>query len=245
MIKFDVLTLFPEMFEAVLGGSITGRARAAGILEMNFINIRDFSKDKHRNTDDYPYSGGGGMLMTPQPIYDAYMSVAEGLSKKPHTVFLSPQGKVFNQKKAIELSKKDHIVFLCGHYEGVDQRVLDMIVDEEISIGDFVLTGGEIPAMAVIDSVSRMIPGVLAGENSYTDESHFSGLLEHPQYTHPQEFMGVKIPEILISGHHKNIEKWKREQSLLVTLKKRPDMLDVAELTKEDKAFLEQIKEKS
>jgi len=245
MIKFDVLTLFPEMFEAVLGGSITGRARAAGLLEMNFINIRDYSKDKHRNTDDYPYSGGGGMLMTPQPIYDAYMSVAEGLPQKPHTVFLSPQGKVFDQKKAIELSKKDHIVFLCGHYEGVDQRVLDMIVDEEISIGDFVLTGGEIPAMAVIDSVSRMVPGVLANEGSYTNESHFSGLLEYPQYTHPQEFMGVKIPEILVSGHHKNIEKWKREQALLVTLKKRPDMLQKAELTKEDKAFLEQFSEKS
>lgn len=245
MIKFDVLTLFPEMFEAVLGGSITGRARNAGLLEMNFINIRDFSKDKHRNTDDYPYSGGGGMLMTPQPIYDAYMSVAEGKPEKPHTVFLSPQGKVFDQKKAVELSKKDHIVFLCGHYEGVDQRVLDMIVDEEISIGDFVLTGGEIPAMAVIDSVSRMVPGVLANEGSYTNESHFSGLLEHPQYTHPQEFMGVKIPEILVSGHHKNIEKWKREQALLVTMKKRPDMLEKAELTKEDKAFLEQFSEKS
>ncbi len=245
MIKFDVLTLFPEMFEAVLGGSITGRARNAGLLEMNFINIRDFSKDKHRNTDDYPYSGGGGMLMTPQPIYDAYMSVAEGKPEKPHTVFLSPQGAVFDQKKAIELSKKDHIVFLCGHYEGVDQRVLDMIVDEEISIGDFVLTGGEIPAMAVIDSVSRMVPGVLANEGSYTNESHFSGLLEYPQYTHPQEFMGVKIPEILVSGHHKNIEKWKREQALLVTLKKRPDMLRKAELTDEDKAFLEQFIEKS
>lgn len=245
MIKFDVLTLFPEMFEAVLGGSITGRARNAGLLEMNFINIRDFSKDRHRKTDDYPYSGGGGMLMTPQPIYDAYMSVAEGLLEKPHTVFLSPQGAVFNQKKAVELSKKDHIVFLCGHYEGVDQRILDMIVDEEISIGDFVLTGGEIPAMAVIDSISRMVPGVLAEESSYTNESHFSGLLEYPQYTHPQEFMGVKIPEILVSGHHKNIEKWKREQALLATLKKRPDMLETAELTDEDKAFLNQIAEKS
>ena len=245
MIKFDVLTLFPEMFEAVLGGSITGRARNAGLLEMNFINIRDFSKDKHRNTDDYPYSGGGGMLMTPQPIYDAYMSVAEGKTEKPHTVFLSPQGKVFDQKKAIELSKKDHIVFLCGHYEGVDQRVLDMIVDEEISIGDFVLNGGEIPSMEVIDSVSRMVPGVLANEGSYTNESHFSGLLEHPQYTHPQEFMGVKIPEILISGHHKNIEKWKREQALLATLKKRPDMLKKAELTDSDREFLKQIQEKS
>lgn len=245
MIKFDVLTIFPDMFEAVLGDSITGRAREKGLLEMNFINIRDFSKDKHKKTDDYPYSGGGGMLMTPQPIYDAYMSVAEKCDEKPHVVFMSPQGKVFDQKKAVELSKKEHIVFLCGHYEGVDQRVLDMIVDEEISIGDFVLTGGEIPAMAVIDSVSRMIPGVLAGESSYQNESHFSGLLEYPQYTHPQEFMGVKIPDILVSGHHKNIEIWKRQQSLLVTKNKRPDMLETAELSKEDIAFLEQFNEKS
>lgn len=245
MIKFDVLTIFPDMFEAVLGDSITGRAREKGLLEMNFINIRDFSKDKHRKTDDYPYSGGGGMLMTPQPIYDAYMSIAGGLDKKPHTVFLSPQGTVFNQKKAIELSKKEHIVFLCGHYEGVDQRILDMIVDEEISIGDFVLTGGEIPAMAVIDAVSRMIPGVLSAESSYQNESHYSGLLEYPQYTHPQEFMGVKIPEVLISGHHKNIEIWKRQQALLATKKKRPDMLKTAELSKEDIAFLEQFDEKS
>lgn len=245
MIKFDVLTIFPDMFEAVLGDSITGRAREKGLIEMNFINIRDFSKDKHRKTDDYPYSGGGGMLMTPQPIYDAYMSIAGDCDKKPHTVFLSPQGAVFNQKKAIELSEKEHIVFLCGHYEGVDQRVLDMIVDEEISIGDFVLTGGEIPAMAVIDSVSRMIPGVLAQESSYQNESHFSGLLEYPQYTHPQEFMGVKIPDVLISGHHKNIEIWKRQQALLATKKKRPDMLDTAELSKDDIAFLEQFEEKS
>ena len=176
--------------------------------------------------------------MTPQPIYDAYMSIPEKCEKKPHTVFLSPQGAVFNQKKAIELSEKEHIVFLCGHYEGVDQRVLDMIVDEEISIG-------EIPAMAVIDSVSRMIPGVLAEESSYQNESHFAGLLEHPQYTHPQEFMGVKIPDILISGHHKNIEIWKRQQALLVTKKKRPDMLLTAELSKDDIAFLERIDEKS
>lgn len=245
MIKFDVLTIFPDMFEAVLGESITGRARKNGLLEMNFINIRDFSANKHRKTDDYPYSGGGGMIMMPQPIYDAYQSIAEKCDKKPHTVFLSPQGAVFDQKKAIELSKKEHIVFLCGHYEGVDQRVLDMIVDEEISIGDFVLTGGEIPAMAVIDSVSRMIPGVLAEESSYTDESHYSGLLEYPQYTHPQEFMGEKVPDVLVSGHHKNILNWKREQALLVTKKKRPDMLEKAELSKEDISFLEQIDEKS
>lgn len=245
MIKFDVLTLFPEMFEAVLGESITGRARSAGLIEMNFTNIRDFSANKHRKTDDYPYSGGGGMIMTPQPIYDAYMSVTKDCEKKPHTIFMSPQGTVFNQKKAVELSKLDHIVFLCGHYEGVDQRIIDMLVDEEISIGDFVLTGGELPAMTVIDAVSRMIPGVLASEDSYKNESHFSGLLEYPQYTHPQEFMGVKIPEILVSGHHKNIEQWKRRAALINTLKKRPDMLENAPLTDEDKKFLKEFLEKS
>lgn len=245
MIKFDVLTLFPDMFHAVLGDSIINRAREKDLVQMDFINIRDFSQNKHKKTDDYPYSGGGGMLMTPQPIYDAYMSVASGCEKKPHTIYMSPQGSVFNQKKAIELSKMDHIVVLCGHYEGVDQRVLDMIVDEEISIGDFVLTGGEIPAMAVIDSVCRMIPGVLAGENSYTNESHYDGLLEYPQYTHPQEFMGVKIPDVLISGHHKNIEIWKRQQALINTLKKRPDMLEKAPLTPDDIKFLDQIRKKS
>ena len=236
--KIDILTLFPNMFEAVFGDSIIGRAREKGLLELNLINIRDFSKNKHRKTDDYPFSGGGGMLMTPQPIYDAYMSILKDKKNKPHTVYLSPQGRVFNQTKARELAKLDEIVLLCGHYEGVDQRVLDMIVDEEISIGDFVLTGGEIPAMAVIDAVSRMIPGVLANEKSYGDESHFEGLLEYPQYTHPQEFMGRKIPEILISGHHKNIEKWKREQSLKVTRKKRPDLLEKADLSEEDRLFL-------
>lgn len=244
MIKFDVLTLFPDMFEAVLGDSIINRARENKLAEMNFINIRDFSQNKHKKTDDYPYSGGGGMLMTPQPIYDAYMSVAGNSEKKPHTIYMSPQGSVFNQKKAIELSGMDHIVILCGHYEGVDQRVLDMIVDEEISIGDFVLTGGEIPAMAVIDSVCRMIPGVLSNEGSYTNESHFDGLLEYPQYTHPQEFMGVKIPDVLISGHHKNIEIWKRQQALLNTLKKRPDMLESAPLTEDDVKFLRQYSKK-
>ncbi|MBQ7794486.1 MAG: tRNA (guanosine(37)-N1)-methyltransferase TrmD [Clostridia bacterium] len=242
--KFDVLTLFPGMFEAVLGDSIIARAEKAGILDMNFLQIRDFSTNKHRKTDDYPYSGGGGMLMTPQPIYDAYQSVAAGLSYKPHTIYMSPQGAVFNQQKAIELSKKEHIVILCGHYEGVDQRVLDMIVDEEISIGDFVLTGGEIPAMAVIDAVARMLPGVLSGEANYTNESHYSGLLEYPQYTRPEEFMGIGIPEVLLSGHHKNIEEWKRQKAIEVTYRKRPELLDRAELDKKDLQFLAALKER-
>ena len=240
--RFDVLTLFPAMFDAVLGDSIIGRAREGGLVEMNFTDIRDFSKNKHRKTDDYPYSGGGGMLMTPQPVYDAYMSVAQGLNYKPFTIYMSPQGKIFDQSVAAELAKKEHIVLLCGHYEGVDQRVIDEIADMELSVGDFVLTGGEIPAMAVIDAVSRLIPGVLASEGAYENESHYGGLLEYPQYTRPAKWHGVEIPEVLISGHHANIEKWKREQSLINTLLKRPDMLEKAALTKEDIEFLEKYK---
>lgn len=238
MIRFDVLTLFPVMFEAVLGDSIIGRARENGLIQMNFIDIRDYTQNKHRKVDDYPYSGGGGMLMSPQPIYDAYMSVAKGLEYKPMTIYMSPQGKVFNQKMAVDLSKEQHIVILCGHYEGVDQRVLDEIVDMEISIGDFVMTGGEIPAMSVIDTVARLIPGVLSSEGAYENESHFNGLLEYPQYTRPAVWHNKEIPEILISGHHANIEKWKHEQSLINTYNKRPDMLKKAELSKKDIEFL-------
>ncbi len=242
---FDVLTLFPQMFESVLGDSIIGRARANNLLEMNFIDIRDFSKNKHRKVDDYPYSGGGGMLMNPQPVYDAYMSVAENLDYKPFTIYMSPQGRVFNQTVAVDLSKEKHIIILCGHYEGIDQRVIDEIVDMELSIGDFVLTGGEIPAMTVIDTVSRLIPGVLSAEASYENESHFNGLLEYPQYTRPAKWHGVSIPDVLISGHHANIEKWKREQSLVNTMKKRPDMLKSAILSDNDIEFLENYKKTS
>ncbi len=234
-----MLTLFPEMFEAVLGNSIIGRARDRKILEMNFINIRDFSKNKHRKVDDTPYSGGGGMLMTPQPIYDAYMSVAKNAPSKPYAIYMSPQGRVFTQSTARELAKKHkHIVLLCGHYEGVDQRVLDEIVDAEISIGDFVLTGGELPAMTVIDAVARMLPGVLAAASSYENESHYSGLLEYPQYTKPSVWNGAEVPEILTSGNHAAIERWKREQSLLNTARKRYDLLECAELTEQDRRFL-------
>lgn len=236
--RFDVLTLFPDMFEAVLGDSIIGRAREKGLIELNFINIRDFSKNKHRKVDAYPYSGGGGMIMAAQPIYDAYTHITEGLSYKPLTIYLSPQGKVFSQGAACELSKEEHIVLLCGHYEGVDQRILDEIADMEISIGDFVLTGGEIAAMAVIDAVSRIVPGVLSAESSYENESHYNGLLEYPQYTRPEEFLGRRVPEVLISGHHAKIEEWKRQQSLLVTRKKRPDLLEKAELSEKDIKFL-------
>lgn len=243
--RFDVLTLFPDMLRSVMGDSIIGRARNAGLIEMNFINIRDFTLDKHKKVDDTPYSGGGGMLMTPQPVYDAYMSIARDLDYKPYTVYLTPQGKVFNQEIAKELVQiHDHIVLLCGHYEGIDQRVIDKIVDEEISVGDFVLTGGEIPAMAVMDSVARLIPGVLSDEKSYSDESHFNGLLEYPQYTKPRVWNGVRIPEILVSGHHKNIERWKREKSIENTFNKRPDMLEKVILSKEDTEFLEKLKKK-
>lgn len=241
--RFDVLTLFPEMFEAVTRESITGRAEKAGIIETNFVNIRDYTKNKHKKVDDTPYSGGGGMLMTPQPVYDAYMSIAENLDYKPFTVYMSPQGKVVTQETVKTLADNyNHIVILCGHYEGIDQRVLDEIVDMELSIGDFVLTGGEIPAMAVIDAVSRMIPGVLSEESSYMNESHYSGLLEYPQYTKPQEWHGTVIPEILISGHHAKIEEWKREQSLINTLIKRPDMLKTADLSEKDIEFIEKYK---
>ncbi len=236
--RIDVLTLFPAMFEAVLGDSIIGRARKAGLIELNFIDIRDYTLNKHRKVDDYPYSGGGGMLMSPEPVYRAYMSVAEGLDYKPYTIFMSPQGKVFDQDSAIELSKYRHIVLLCGHYEGIDQRVLDEIVDAEISLGDFVMTGGEIPAMAVIDTVARLIPGVLSNNGSYENESHFQGLLEHPQYTRPQVWHEKPVPDVLLSGDHAKIEQWKHEQSLLATLKKRPDMLEKAWITTEDAEFI-------
>ena len=233
--RFDVLTLFPGMFEAVLGDSMIGRAREKGLVEMNFINIRDYADNKHKQVDDYPYSGGGGMLMAAAPVYNAYMSVAEGLDYKPFTIYMSPQGKVFDQKIAIDLFNHEHIVLLC---EGIDQRVLDEIVDMELSIGDFVLTGGEIPAMAVIDTVTRLIPGVLGAEDGFKNESHYNGLLEYPQYTRPAVWHDKPIPEILISGHHAKIEQWKHEQSLIATAIKRPDMLKKAELSKKDIEFL-------
>lgn len=242
--RFDVLTLFPRMLRNVLGESVIGRAEKAGLIEMNFIDIRDFTLDKHRKVDDTPYSGGGGMLMSPEPVFRAYMSIAEGLDYKPYTIFMSPQGRVFEQDLAIDLSKKEHIVLLCGHYEGIDQRVLDEIVDCEISLGDFVMTGGEIPAMAVIDTVARLIPGVLSNDGSFQNESHFQGLLEHPQYTKPREWHGKAVPEVLLSGNHELINKWKHEESLKATLKKRPDMLQKAWLTEADAEYIRKCRDK-
>lgn len=240
MMIFDVLTLFPEMFFPVLGESIIGRAQENKIIEVNLINIRDYSKDKHKKVDDSPYGGGTGMVMTVQPIYDAYRTIVKNINYKPHVVYMSPQGKVLDQDKIKKLKELEHIVILCGHYEGIDERIIEEIVDEEISIGDYVLTGGELPAMVLIDCISRTLPGVLAGEEAYMEESHFNGLLEYPQYTRPYNFLGKEVPEVLISGHHANIEKWRRQQALVRTYLKRPDLFEKLMLNEEDKKLLEE-----
>lgn len=239
--QIDVLTLFPEMCEAFLGESIIGRARKADKVKINCHNIRDYTKDKHNRVDDAPYGGGMGMVMSVQPIYDCVMAVTEKCEHKPHVVYLSPKGKTFDQKKAIELSKLSNLILLCGHYEGVDERVLERVVDEEISLGDFVLTGGEIAAVAVADAVCRMLPGVLSDDICFSEESHFDGLLEYPQYTRPAVWEGKEVPDVLLSGHHANILKWRREQSILTTLKKRPEMLETAPLTEKEKAALKKL----
>ena len=224
--KIEIMTLFPEMCEAVLGESIIGRARKAGKIELNCRQIREYTQDKHRRVDDTPYGGGMGMVMQCEPIYNCYKAVCDEMGAKPHTIYMSPKGKIFDQQKAVELAGMENILIICGHYEGVDQRILDKIVDEEISIGDYVLTGGEIPAMAVADAVARMCPGVLSDEVCFTDESIYSGLLEYPQYTRPEVWEDMAVPPILLSGHHKNIEKWRHEQSLEITAKRRPDLLE-------------------
>ncbi len=218
--KFDVLTLFPEMFEP-MKQSIMGRAIKKKQIEIKLINMRDFSKDKHKKVDDTPYGGGAGMVIRPDVVYEAYLSVKKEQAK---VIYMSPQGKTLNQKIVQNFSKENHLIILCGHYEGVDQRVLDQIVDEEISIGDYVLTGGEIPAMVLMDSISRYVEGVLS-QDSILEESFSKGLLEYPQYTRPEIFEGKAVPEILLSGHHKNIERWRKEKSLEITKKKRPDLL--------------------
>ncbi len=223
--KFDVLTLFPEMFE-LLNKSVIGKAIEKGIIDINLINIRDFSKDKHRKVDDTPYGGGAGMVIRPDVVYDAYTSIKD---KNAKVIYLSPQGQVLNQKKVEDLSKQEHIILLCGHYEGIDQRVIDEIVDEEISIGDYVLTGGEIPAIVLIDTVSRYVDGVLNKE-SIKEESFSNGLLEYPQYTRPEVFCGKKVPEVLISGHHENIRNWRRNEAIKYTYMKRPELLKDVEI---------------
>ena len=235
--KFNVLTLFPEMFSA-LDESIIGRGKEKGLIDINLINIRDFSKNKHKKVDDTPYGGGAGMVMEPTVVYDAYCSVKEPNVK---VIYMSPQGKTLNQQMVQDLAKEENIILLCGHYEGIDQRVIDEIVDEEISIGDYVLTGGELPAMVLIDSVSRYVEGVLK-EDSVQEESFTDGLLEYPQYTRPEVFLGKRVPEVLLSGHHENIKKWRRNQSIINTYLKRPDLLKEIKLSDKEQKMLSEYK---
>lgn len=224
--RIEIMTLFPEMCEAVLGGSIIGRARKAGLIEINCRQIRNYAYNKHNRVDDTPYGGGMGMVMQCEPIYRCYEAVCDEMGTKPHTIYMSPKGKIFTQEKAIELSKLENIAILCGHYEGVDQRIIDKIVDEEISAGDYVLTGGELPAMIVTDAVARMCEGVLSDNVCFMEESIYSGLLEYPHYTRPEIWEGERVPEILLSGHHENIQKWRREKSLEITAVRRPEMYE-------------------
>ncbi len=231
--KFDVLTLFPEMFQ-IMKESVIGRAIDKNLIEVHPVNIRDFSTDKHKKVDDTVYGGGAGMLIRPDVVWDSYLSVK---TEKSKVIYLSPQGKTLTQEKVLELAKQEHLILLCGHYEGIDQRVLDKIVDEEISIGDYVLTGGELPAMVLIDSVSRYVEGVLS-EGSTDEETFSNGILEYPQYTRPEIFEGKQVPEVLLSGHHENIRKWRKQEALKKTLQKRPDLLEKIELQEEDKQIL-------
>lgn len=224
--KFTILTLFPEMVMSGLNESIIGRAKEKGIIDIEAVNIRDYTEDKHKKVDDYPYGGGAGMVMQAQPIYDAHKAVTENMKGSIRTIYLTPQGKVFNQDMAVELAQTDNLVLLCGHYEGVDERVLEEIVTDYVSIGDFVLTGGELPAMVMVDAISRMVPGVLTNDESGTTESFHNYLLEYPQYSRPEEWHGKKVPDVLLSGHHKNIEDWRLSQSIERTRERRPDLYE-------------------
>ena len=224
--KYYVMTLFPEMFEQVMGSSIMGKAIDQGLIELEIFNIRDFTLDKHNKVDDYPYGGGAGMVMEAEPIYRCYEEIWSRAGKRPAVVYMTPQGEVFSQRKAESLSTKDEVVFLCGHYEGVDERVLEEIVTDYLSIGDYVLTGGELPAMVMMDAIARLVPGVLNNEESAETESFSDGLLEHPQYTRPAEILGRKVPDVLLSGHHENIAKWRQEESLRRTKERRPDLYE-------------------
>ncbi len=240
--RIDVLTLFPEACDRMMSESIIGRARQRELLDLRFHQIRDYTENRQKQVDDYPYGGGMGMVMFAQPIADCYRAVCAELGHRPHLVYLSPQGTTLTQKRARELAQLPELCLLCGHYEGVDERVLEELVDEQISIGDYVLTGGELPALVLTDCVARMIPGVLSDEQCFTEESHFSSLLEYPQYTRPAVWEGRAVPEVLLTGHHANIAAWRREQSLLRTLRHRPDMLENAELTPAEQRFLEEEK---
>ncbi len=243
--KFHVLTLFPEMVMGGLGASITGRAMEKGIISVEAINIRDYSTDKHRHVDDAPYGGGAGMVMQPGPVVDAYEALCARISKDSHkpprVIYMTPQGSVFNQNIARELAKEEDLVFLCGHYEGIDERALELVCTDYLSLGDYVLTGGELPAMVMIDCISRLIPGVLNNEASAQEESFHDNLLEYPQYTRPETYRDMQVPQVLLSGHHKHIEDWRRRQSILRTMERRPDLLEEARFSKKEGKFLAEI----
>ena len=242
--KIDVLSLFPSMFDGVFGESILKKAQEKNAVELNVVNFREYSTNKHQNVDDYPYGGGAGMVLTPQPIFDAVEKLTE-TAKKPRVVLLCPQGERYTQAKAEELAAEEHLIFICGHYEGYDERIREQLVTDEISIGDYVLTGGELGAMVVIDSVVRLLPDVLGNNHSAVQDSHSTGLLEHPHYTRPADFRGLMVPEVLMSGNHKKIEQWRQKESLKRTLLRRPDMLEKMELTEEQKKLVAQLKEES
>ena len=239
--RIDIITLFPEMCEAVMSESIIGRARKSGAIDVNCVQLRDYAFDKHRRVDDAPYGGGMGMLMMAEPIALCFEDICRKTGTRPHFIYMSPQGKVLDQAKVRRLSEYDNLCILCGHYEGVDERLLEEYIDEEISIGDYVLTGGELPAVVLADAVARMVPGVLSADECFELESHYNGLLEYPQYTRPQVWRGKEVPEVLTSGHHKNIEEFRRRESIIRTAKKRPDMLEGARLTEKEKALAEEL----
>ncbi|AXI31085.1 tRNA (guanosine(37)-N1)-methyltransferase TrmD [Priestia aryabhattai] len=242
--KIDVLSLFPSMFDGVFGESILKKAQEKNAVELNVVNFREYSTNKHQNVDDYPYGGGAGMVLTPQPIFDAVEKLTE-TAKKPRVILLCPQGERYTQAKAEELAAEEHLIFICGHYEGYDERIREQLVTDEISIGDYVLTGGELGAMVVIDSVVRLLPDVLGNNHSAVQDSHSTGLLEHPHYTRPADFRGLTVPEVLMSGNHKKIEQWRQKESLKRTLLRRPDMLEKMELTEEQKKLVAQLKEEN
>lgn len=242
--RINILTLFPDMCNAYLSESIIGRARKAGKVQIECIDIRNYTKDKHRRVDDTPYGGGMGMIMQVEPVFDCFEALCNEIGERPHLIYLTPQGKTLTQQRVKELSKMNNIALLCGHYEGIDERVIEELQPEEISVGDYVLTGGELPALILADSISRMLPGVLSDDECFTEESHFSSLLEYPQYTRPYEWHGRSVPDVLLTGHHANVEKWRREQSLERTLERRPDMLEKADLSKKDREYLEELKQR-
>lgn len=239
--NFHVLTLFPEMVMAGLGASITGRAMEKGVISVDAVNIRDYSTDKHRHVDDAPYGGGAGMVMQPGPVVDAYEALCARLSKRPRVIYMTPQGKVFHQGIAKEMAQEEDLVFLCGHYEGIDERALELICTDYLSVGDYVLTGGELPAMVMIDCISRLIPGVLNNEASAQEESFHDNLLEYPQYTRPEIYRDMAVPPVLLSGHHKNIQEWRRKESILRTMERRPDLFEEARFSKKEGKFLSQL----